>query len=831
MKAEVKVEAVDCAVHSDDDTRVKDADWEPGTWCWVLDEHDTNWNSAPEVVAVKLEAEEAVIQEEEKALKSEHEQDDFFSAPSPPLGSFHSSSKSPTGSRSKKEEHNEVTDNTTLRRRCVEDEKTELDDAEHDEDDVASTPQILSSFSSSSPTTGLRSIKEETNKENNTNNTKLLCREDAEGNKTGGCKAEHNAAAIVSSAAQFVASSVASNPSTTGSRSQKGNQEVQHSKSRPDNDDDDEDTTNTLKIRHSTNRSVKSETKSDDGKRSDNTIAKSSTLGTNDPDPCDDTWRAGSWCWVPPAPKSGSRSDIVTSVASGFTGSKRKRKRKASEQARESRSEDGDQTGETGKNKCRLDDDNEHNNQNNTIAVTNRNFDRQQRDPFYDNWTTSCWCWESPSTNSGINDVALAAATSTGRRKKQKGSGQSRESRCIIRSKKHTTIGHHTKNNHTDIDDDDDTDAIVEFCGDQHDDDDYDSDDDSDDNDATTFSEKRWNKMYGRLVKYKKTYKSLTVTKNFDDKHNLQGWIFRQRTQYHKKVLCVDRINCLESIGFVWNPFDVQWNEMYSRLIKYKKTYKSITVIKKFDDKHNLQQWTQDQRRQYNSKVLCEDRINRLNSIDFVWDPFNAQWTKMYEQLVAYKKQYKSTCVPELNPADPQLGRWVMQQRKYYNNNKSHLTADRISRLDSIGFVWNPLDAQWAKMYDRLVKYKKKYKTTCVPYSYPADPQLGRWVSHQREYYHTNQPRLTTDRISRLDSISFVWNPFDAQWNEKYDRLVNYKKEYKTTCVPILYPTDPQLGRWVFQQRTSYNTNKSRLTADRIAQLDSIGFVWTMKNK
>ena len=202
------------------------------------------------------------------------------------------------------------------------------------------------------------------------------------------------------------------------------------------------------------------------------------------------------------------------------------------------------------------------------------------------------------------------------------------------------------------------------------------------------------------------------------------------------------------------------------------------------------------------------------------------KWMETYERLVKYKKKYKSTCVPTVYPADPQLGRWVTDQRVGYNSNQSNLSVDRITQLKSIGFVWNIQDAQWMEKYERLVEYKKQNKSTCVPNRYPADPQLGNWVREQRKSYNANKSKLTTDRITQLDSIGFVWNPRDAQWAEKYDRLVKYKKRNKTTCVPISYPADPQLGIWVSTQRLFYNTNRPSLTADRITQLESIGFVW-----
>ena len=208
---------------------------------------------------------------------------------------------------------------------------------------------------------------------------------------------------------------------------------------------------------------------------------------------------------------------------------------------------------------------------------------------------------------------------------------------------------------------------------------------------------------------------------------------------------------------------------------------------------------------------------------------FEKRWNKMYGRLLKYNKQNKTTCVSILNPIDPQLGRWVSHQRTFYKTKNPALTTDRITQLDSIEFVWNTLDTQWTEKYERLVKYKKQNKSTCVPDLYPADPKLGQWVSFLRSCYKTKKSYLTADRITRLDSIGFVWNQPDVQWAEKYDRLVKYKKQNKTTCVPRLYTADPQLGEWVGQQRFNHKNNKSRLTAAKIAQLDSIGFVWRMK--
>jgi hypothetical protein len=123
----------------------------------------------------------------------------------------------------------------------------------------------------------------------------------------------------------------------------------------------------------------------------------------------------------------------------------------------------------------------------------------------------------------------------------------------------------------------------------------------------------------------------------------------------------------------------------------------------------------------------------------------------MYQKLVAYKKEHKSTYVPHNCVSDPKLGNWVISQRsKYY---KKDMSMERINRLESIGFVWDPLDAQWMKMYNRLVVYKMQHKSTNVPYNYTEDPPLGSWAYKQR--YRKNE--LTGKRLDFLNSINFAW--------------------------------------------------------------------------
>ena len=203
---------------------------------------------------------------------------------------------------------------------------------------------------------------------------------------------------------------------------------------------------------------------------------------------------------------------------------------------------------------------------------------------------------------------------------------------------------------------------------------------------------------------------------------------------------------------------DTKWNEMYKRLQQYKNKHQSTNVPRKFDEDPRLGFWVNSQRQMHNKKKLAKKRFIRLNSIGFVWNTHEAQWTEMYDRLVEYKKQNKTTCVPQSFSADPPLGQWVIRQRSYYNTNQSCLTEDRITELNLIDFVWNKRDAQWMEMYEQLVTYKKKHGTTCIPRKNKTNPRLAEWVSNQRQTFKKKgKTKFAADRINRLNRINFVW--------------------------------------------------------------------------
>eukprot|EP00536_Pseudo-nitzschia_multiseries_P005258 jgi/Psemu1/190101/e_gw1.96.74.1 len=259
------------------------------------------------------------------------------------------------------------------------------------------------------------------------------------------------------------------------------------------------------------------------------------------------------------------------------------------------------------------------------------------------------------------------------------------------------------------------------------------------------------------------------------------------------------------------------WKAKFQLLVEYQTAYGTTNVP---CSDPALGDWVRHQRRLHKKGTISRERIALLESLGFEWVLRVAcSWDDMYQRLVAYKNKYFTTRVPQSYKEDPKLGQWVKAQRS------SCKIKGRINRLDEIGFVWNANDEvrrNWDEMYERLVAYSSKYGSTRVPRVYEEDLQLGRWVSTQRRCCKSKE-RIDPERVRRLNAIGFVWHAEQSpeeKWEMMYQRLVEYKEQHKTTCVPKKYEKDLKLSNWVRRQRF-YCKQKNR-----IDRLDAIGFVW-----
>lgn len=89
-------------------------------------------------------------------------------------------------------------------------------------------------------------------------------------------------------------------------------------------------------------------------------------------------------------------------------------------------------------------------------------------------------------------------------------------------------------------------------------------------------------------------------------------------------------------------------------------------------------------------------RVRELDRVAFTWSvrkgSEHTSWDTRLDELRAYHRTYGHANVPKNYPQNPSLAHWVNEQRHQYRlwsrGETSNMNATKVSRLNSIGFMW-----------------------------------------------------------------------------------------------------------------------------------------------
>ena len=181
--------------------------------------------------------------------------------------------------------------------------------------------------------------------------------------------------------------------------------------------------------------------------------------------------------------------------------------------------------------------------------------------------------------------------------------------------------------------------------------------------------------------------------------------------------------------------------------------------------------------------------------------------------------------MPARYPENPSLGNWLTTQRQ--SKRTGTLSAERITRLEALRIVWNPLDAAWEAQFAALKAFKVSKGHGNVPSAYPENSSLGSWLKHQRTY--KKMGTLSAERIARLEALGVVWEVQDTVWDEQFAALQAFHAREGHGNVPARYPENSSLGTWLSQQRVFKKTGT--LSPERIVWLEGLGVVWELRTQ
>jgi hypothetical protein len=261
--------------------------------------------------------------------------------------------------------------------------------------------------------------------------------------------------------------------------------------------------------------------------------------------------------------------------------------------------------------------------------------------------------------------------------------------------------------------------------------------------------------MFLALIKYKEENGDCNVQQRDINNKRLGRWVRTQRQAKKDEKLSQERIQRLETLGFIWDTLEISWEQMFKALFQYKNKHGHCNVPSPNSENPQLGAWVNAQRLTKRKGELNEEPIEQLNQIGFAWNPYEEFWEEMFTALIEYKQIHGNCKVPNQYEKNPQLGQWVQHQRQA--KKKGELSEGRIESLNNLGFLWSPLDEQWEEKFTTLVKYKKVHGDCNIPARWSENTQLAAWVHNQRQ--NKKKGKLREERIQRLDAIGFVWNP------------------------------------------------------------------------
>ena len=173
----------------------------------------------------------------------------------------------------------------------------------------------------------------------------------------------------------------------------------------------------------------------------------------------------------------------------------------------------------------------------------------------------------------------------------------------------------------------------------------------------------------------------------------------RQRSSYAKGQLAQNKIDKLNAVGMVWDCGD-PWMNSFHAAKKYYEEHGDLELTQNaVVDGVWLGKWIAVQaKRLRESAPIPEEQRKLLETLPLKTESeADRIWKDNFEDLCSYVNSNGSFNIPAkyTSPHGVRLSAWATVQRM--KKGKGELSAERISKLDAIGFPWK-ID-RWEQSY------------------------------------------------------------------------------------------------------------------------------------
>ncbi len=281
-------------------------------------------------------------------------------------------------------------------------------------------------------------------------------------------------------------------------------------------------------------------------------------------------------------------------------------------------------------------------------------------------------------------------------------------------------------------------------------------------------SRKAWDESFERLCSWRVDNPNIWPQGNAADLEirRLGHWFNIQKQIYKRNELSQDQIERLEKLGADWDVRDTKWNQTFENLKTFRQQNSDRWPVDTSEDADEvtLRGWCVHMRSLYREGKLSLKRIAQLESIGFLWDPRDEQWSNTYKKLDGFVKSKKKWPSAKSNDEEEKkLAEWC--QSKRYAKRKNQLSNEQISDLDSLSFDWEPTAKHWYGMFEKVKVFIGQNSR------WPANGQrksneeirLAKWLSGCRA--KKRKGILDVDKVQMLDNLGFYWEPYEQPDN------------------------------------------------------------------
>jgi hypothetical protein len=319
-----------------------------------------------------------------------------------------------------------------------------------------------------------------------------------------------------------------------------------------------------------------------------------------------------------------------------------------------------------------------------------------------------------------------------------------------------------------------------------------------------TTGDSRWDQRLGQLLEFHQRFGHWNVPRGWSENPSLSFWVINQRRQLRHGALPPARAERLDRAGVRWHTAelrtrdrDLHWNILCDQLHAFLRANGHCDIPEGWKENPELARWVVHQRRLKRAGALREDRLRRFEQcgIDWSLEPRRSRtrdraWDRLFAALKDFRKAHGTCDVPKHWPAHPKLARWVVRQR--FMMRHCTIRPDRRTRLEELGFALSPTSPRsvspprvrpssgsreraWREHYEALSRFRSEHGHTRVTRRYRDNPELARWVSHQRQLRKGG--RLSVDRIALLDRLQFPWSGLDDAPSGDSARRLSFRRK------------------------------------------------------